>query len=58
MALAAAKPPDRLRSRDVPEKHGSIAANRCECRVVLCDGNVEDFVPMRGVGLDKLRRLR
>lgn len=54
MALGAAEAARRLRRRHVPEEDGAVAADAGERRVVAGDAQVEDFVAVRGVGLDEL----
>lgn len=52
MSLIPTKALDGLRGRDVPEEDGAVAAAGGEGCVVGGDGEGEDFVAVRGVGLD------
>jgi hypothetical protein len=41
-----------LSGRHIPEEDGAVAAYAGECCVVGRDGDVEDFVAVRRIGLD------
>lgn len=49
----SAKAPRRDGRGDVPEKDSTVAASRDEALVVRGDGEAEDFVAVRRVGLDE-----
>lgn len=54
MALVSAKATQCLGCCDVPEEDGAVTAHGRECCVGRGDGDVEDGVAVRGVGLDEL----
>jgi hypothetical protein len=54
MALIPAKTTKGLSGRDVPEEDTAVAADGGEGCVVGGDGEVEDGIAVRGVGLDEL----
>lgn len=49
----SAPPSRRPAVLHVPEKDLAVAADTCESRVVRCDGDVENRVPVRLVLLDR-----
>jgi len=52
MPVVTSESTDRFSGRDIPEKDGAIAAARDKGRVVVGDGEGENFVAMRGIRLD------
>ena len=49
------EPPQRLRSRDIPQKHSLVPADADEPIVAFRDREIEDFVAVSRVGLYELR---
>lgn len=45
--------PQRPRGRHIPQEDLLVPTNACEARVVLGDGDVQDFIPVRGVRLNQ-----
>ena len=54
MSMIPPKSPYCFCGRDVPEEHATVPANGRESCIVGRDADVEDFVAVRGVGLDEL----
>lgn len=48
------KPPQRRPRRDIPEENRLIPPAGDESGIVVRDGEVEDFVPVRAVRLDQV----
>ena len=49
----AGEPPQRASAGDVPEEDLAIAADGCKPGIVIGDGDVEDFIAVRRIGLDE-----
>lgn len=48
-----APPPQSPRRRYVPEENLFVTTHARKSRIVICDSNIKDLVPVRRIGLDK-----
>jgi hypothetical protein len=53
MPTAPAPPPQRPRSRDIPQEDLLVPPYAGEARIVVFDREVQDLVAVRGVALDQ-----